>query len=385
MKQSKRLRLAFAAVWSNDRTTTWSGTPFSLLSALQQRKDIDVLDTPVRANRLRVAAARWTYLRRVRGKWVSQYRIAPPVVRLEQHGLERVLRGQNADVALLIGDIGVPPTQFMTYSDHTFLHFADNLKSGDYNVDRLYAYKEKLLQRRIEQQTTNLQKSSALVTMSEWDASFLKSTGKFDPNRIFVVPPGRNAAGTRAAFEDKTEHRLLFVGSDFNTKAGSQVVRAFQHLRANVDYDVTLVIAGPKRWPMQGPIPEGVEFLGTIPFARVHQEMRRSCGFVMPSIFEAYGIVFLEALGEGIPVIGRKACAMPEFITQGENGFLIERFDYGEEALAGYMNQLCTDLELRKRVYDMADEIAYQVSWQRTADEMVRIANLCLEMGDPRG
>ncbi len=383
MKHTKRLRLAFAATWTKDRSTSWSGTPHSLETALQQRTDVDCIDTPIQVNRRVLAATRLAYVRRVAGKWASQYRIAPLVVRLQERALVQGLEGRQADIALLIGALGAPTMPFMIYFDHTYLHFDDNLKSGRFNVDRLRVYAPRLLQSHIEYQVGILNKASALVSMSHWDANFLKASGRVDPERVFVVPPGRNAAGLRAKFEDRTAHRLLFVGTDFNTKAGEQVVRAFRRLRANVEYDVTLVVAGPKRWPMAGPIPEGIEFLGVIPYQRVHEEMRRACGFVMPSIFEAYGIVFLEALGEGIPVIGRNACAMPEFIQHGVNGLLIDEQDNGDVVLADYMHRLCTDMELRKRVHDAADEIAYQVSWERAADEMVRIAKWCLEKGQP--
>lgn len=376
---TKRLRLAFAATWSEDRSKTWSGTPLSLETALQQRTDIDCIDTPVHVNRNLVAAARYAYVRRSAGRWVSQYRIAPPIIKVQERALERALEGQKVDVALLIGDLGVPRVPFMVYFDHTFLHFHDNLKSGRYDVERLRVYRARLLERYISHQVANLNKASALISMSEWDASFLRASGYVDPDRVFVVPPGRNASGQRALFEDKSEHRLLFVGTDFNTKSGEQVVRAFQRLRSQVDYDVKLVIAGPTEWPMTGPIPVGVEFLGRISYQRVHEEMRRACGFVMPSVFEAYGIVFLEALGEGIPVIGRNACAMPEFIQHGVNGLLIDEDDKGDVVLSEYMHRLCTDMELRKRVYDSADHISYQVSWERAAEEMARLARWSME------
>lgn len=374
MNHTRRLRLAFAATWNDDRSKTWSGTPHSLETALQQRDDVDCIDTPIHIDRRLIAAARVAYVRRTSGEWKSQYRIAPLIVRVEEKALIRAVTRQEVDVALLIGDLGVPPVPFMNYFDHTFLHFNDNLHSGRYDVRRLRVYTPRLLQRHIKRQLANLNKASALISMSHWDADFLKQTGSVDPNRVFVVPPGRNAAGVRAPFSEKIPGRLLFVGSDFNTKAGEQVVRAFTRLRASVDYDATLVIAGPATWPMQGDIPDGVEFLGTIPYQRVHEQMQKACGFVMPSIFEAYGIVFLEALGEGIPVIGRKACAMPEFIAHGSNGLLIDEDDFGDVVLAEYMHRLCTDMELRKRVYDDADHIAHQVSWERAAEEMVRLA-----------
>ena len=47
--------------------------------------------------------------------------------------------------------------------------------------------------------------------------------------------------------------------------------------------------------------------------------------FVMPSRFEAYGLVFPEALIFGLPCIGKNICAVPEFIQDGENGKVLRK------------------------------------------------------------
>lgn len=52
-----------------------------------------------------------------------------------------------------------------------------------------------------------------------------------------------------------------------------------------------------------------------------------STTFVMPSVFEAAGNVFLEAMAYGLPCIGSKACAMPEIIEDGVTGYLVKQND----------------------------------------------------------
>ncbi len=44
----------------------------------------------------------------------------------------------------------------------------------------------------------------------------------------------------------------------------------------------------------------------------------------MPSLIEAFGIVFLEAMAAGIPVIGSNTGGIPELVKDGENGFLVD-------------------------------------------------------------
>ena len=45
--------------------------------------------------------------------------------------------------------------------------------------------------------------------------------------------------------------------------------------------------------------------------------------FVMPSLCEPFGLVFLEAMAYALPCIGTRIDAMPEIITDGETGFLV--------------------------------------------------------------
>lgn len=50
----------------------------------------------------------------------------------------------------------------------------------------------------------------------------------------------------------------------------------------------------------------------------------------MPSKFEAFGIVFIEALANGLPCIGRNSYEIPNFIENGKTGLLLENEDSDE-------------------------------------------------------
>jgi len=66
--------------------------------------------------------------------------------------------------------------------------------------------------------------------------------------------------------------------------------------------------------------------------------------FAVPSSYEGFGIVYLEAMGFGQPVIASTAGAVPEVIQDGQEGFLIPPGD--TTALAGYISKLVHDRQL---------------------------------------
>ena len=68
----------------------------------------------------------------------------------------------------------------------------------------------------------------------------------------------------------------------------------------------------------------------------------------MPSYFEAYGLVFVEALSFGLPCIGRNCYEMPYFIEEGQTGLLLTNEDANE--LAALMERLLKDEKMKENV-----------------------------------
>ena len=93
--------------------------------------------------------------------------------------------------------------------------------------------------------------------------------------------------------------------------------------------------------------------------------------FCMPSRFEAYGLVFAEALAFGLPCVARNAYAMKEIIKDGETGYLINSDDTDE--LADKMLKALQDTKMMQHVKEMKEWYIEEYSWDKVAKRMADV------------
>ncbi len=92
---------------------------------------------------------------------------------------------------------------------------------------------------------------------------------------------------------------------------------------------------------------ERVTFAGALPDDALRAHYATADLLAVPS-FEGFGIVYLEAMANGLPVIASTAGAAHEIVTHGENGFLVAPGD--SAALAAHLATLAADAGLRARM-----------------------------------
>lgn len=134
------------------------------------------------------------------------------------------------------------------------------------------------------------------------------------------VPPfGQNYFDERSPRSGKT---LLFVGKDFERKGGYILLEAFRLLKIEIP-DARLLMVGPHKIDMK--LPEGAKLIGRVTDREKLQSIfQKSDIFVMPTLHESFGFVFLEAMSFGLPCIGTRMFAIPEIIEDGITGLIID-------------------------------------------------------------
>jgi len=201
-----------------------------------------------------------------------------------------------------------------------------------------------------------LSSSDLIVAPSRsFQRMFLTAFPEFDAKTVFIHN-GVDLAeldeiSTNAA--DGRQRPYIFCLSAYKEqKAIDVLIRAFQLVR-NADPTVTLTIAGPG--PLRGDleqlaislgIRERIEFLGLTGRDEVVRLLRGCKAFVLPSRFETFGIVILEAMACKKPVVATTAGGIPEIIENGKNGILVEPND--PKGLAEALVKLLKDESLQQ-------------------------------------
>lgn len=112
---------------------------------------------------------------------------------------------------------------------------------------------------------------------------------------------------------------------------------------------------------------ERVHFLG---YRRDISEIMKAVDlFVFPSRYETYGLVLLEAMASGLPVITASTVGAAEIVTS-DCGIVLSNPD-NSQALVKELNILTSDLELRNRMGQAGRAIAEQHSWTNMAQSYV--------------
>lgn len=164
--------------------------------------------------------------------------------------------------------------------------------------------------------------------------------------------------------------RFVFVGSLQARKGIPALIEAWRRLSPRGG---ELWLVGPVAPQVRRLIPElpGLSVRGPVPNAELPQLFAECDVFVFPSLFEGFGLVILEAMACGLPVITTEATAGPDVMTDGQEGFLVPAGDV--DALESKMRRC---LENRDRMPEMgraARATAERFTWDAYGDRWVGI------------
>ena len=226
--------------------------------------------------------------------------------------------------------------------------------------------------------------------------------------KVVIIPPGVDLSHFYPIPPDEAKEyvgipmgkrMLLFVGRLEPLKGLETLLRAIAHLRDNGGNqgDICLAVIGGDLDDLEAPqsqelgkllqlrnefdLDSMVTFLGkkdqdSLPYYYSAAEM-----VIMPSHYESFGMVALESMACGTPVIASMVGGLAHLVEDGVTGFHVPVEDH--RALGENISALLKDKALRYRMGHDAFAFAKKFSWENIADRMIQLYQELLS--DPPG
>jgi phosphatidylinositol alpha-1,6-mannosyltransferase len=227
---------------------------------------------------------------------------------------------------------------------------ADELRNERGWVRRLLT-----VQARWEQR--NCARADRVVVPSQYSAAIARELYDVPAARLTVIPEPIDLAAWRQLFAHVAQPpadrpTVLCVARLYPRKRVEDLLEAARILRQRIpDVQVRIVGRGPEWTRLQGlhrqlDLRDAVVFLGEVPRVTLAVEYARAHCFCLPSVQEGFGLVFLEAMAAGLPVVACRAAAVPEVVVDRGTGLLVEPRRPAE--VAGALERVFFDQGLRK-------------------------------------
>jgi glycosyltransferase involved in cell wall biosynthesis len=256
-------------------------------------------------------------------------------------------------------------TEFYVRPSFWRVHQQEHLKFPEWEAKMPYAESNPSLD--AKRGTCNF--SDYLITPTQAVKDDIVSEGLFERDRIHVVPYGIG----QAFFEIENRPapgKVLFAGSCIIVKGIHYFAKASQQVMKDAGHLVPQFIAAGEVTDLvrQQSVCSHVTFLGRVPRREINHLYTDVDLLVFPSLSDSFGMVILEAMAAGIPVICSPYCA--DVVEDGVSGFVVEPRD--TEALANAISKIIHDRPLRDRMSRAAKERARQFTREQHGQKLVK-------------
>ncbi|MDL2363294.1 MAG: glycosyltransferase family 1 protein [Patescibacteria group bacterium] len=296
----------------------------------------------------------------------------------EQIGFKRQLEQLKPDLVHFTF-----PQQPITYRGKTVTTIHDLTTLRFHNPDKkrtVFIIKQGIYDRVIK---AAVKKSKAVIAISEFTKSDLVNFSHIDPNKVTVTYESADPIqDPPTPLPDLQKSRfIMYVGRPTPHKNLVRLIAAYTHLLAQ-HYDLKLVLVG-KQDANYERIATGVpdRYKDNVVFTGFASEgllrwLYENCeAYVFPSLSEGFGLPGLEAMLNGAPVVSSDATCLPEIYGDAAHYFDPENV----ESMADAINEVLTDKELREKLIKNGKLQVEKYSWQRMAEQTLRVYEKALE------
>ena len=255
--------------------------------------------------------------------------------------------------------------------------------------DFLKSYVKNLYQQYYHMEKKAVKESDKIVTLSEMRAREICDLYNIDKEKVTVIPPGINLQKFTTS---KKDINLL---KEFNIPKNSKILLTACRLsfEKNIDTlikafnkiskeNVFLIIVGKgdQKWYLETLVKK-LGLTKNVIFTGERKDIERFYSiadlFVLPSIYEGFGLVYLEAMASGVPCIGSKPdypkiiVGSNEVIDDGISGYLVN--PYSINSLVEKIQRVLSDDNLKNKLGRNAREVCEKkYKWENTAETLIK-------------
>lgn len=352
------------------------------------KKQIDPLPDCRNARVIRIPAGPWEFIPKE-----EIYSILPEL----KQNMTAFIGEQNSNYDLFHGhyvDAGIVTIQVAEEFEKPSFFTAHSL--GAWKRDQMKGDPEEMEKKfrfnhRISEELRIFESVKAQVVTTKVQAEKIAQLYGYESDNIVVIPPGVDVhnfcsiePGTRWEKGGLPDRYILCLGRIDSNKGHDLLLNAFDKVRDAVS-DIHLVIGGGSQEPEQREagvlatmkkiidkkgMHEKVHIIGYVPDEDLVPLYQHAEIFVLPSIFEPFGMTALEAMACGVPVIASSLGGIRNAISSGTNGLLVDPREADEFADA--MITLLRDRPLSERMRKEGYETIHKYySWEVIADRHI--------------
>ncbi len=235
----------------------------------------------------------------------------------------------------------------------------------------------------------SIKNAKQIITISQSSKKDIIEFHKVDPGKITVAYPGYDDQIFRPIKNQNEINNVLqkyeisgkfvvFLGTIQPRKNLKRLIEAFEKID-----DVKLVVigktSGPGRqgWmyqeildlPKKLEIEDKIQFCGFVPTEELPFIFSAAQAYILPSLWEGFGIPVLEAMACGTPAIVSNISSLPEVV--GDVGLLVDPNSTTQIEQA--IRTITTDKKLRDKLSKKSLEQVKKFSWEKMAGEVIRV------------
>lgn len=193
---------------------------------------------------------------------------------------------------------------------------------------------------------------------------------KIDASKVTPVGTGMGSMSPFCGPKSYDTQKILCIAKERHRDKGVHLlVAAFDKLRVTHP-DATLTVIGGQTVAHELPVLPGLTLTARVSADVLANHFEQAAIYAMPASNEPWGLVYLEALAQRIPVLGLRRNALPEITRDGQYGFLID--DLSPDNIA---RQLAIAIESPNLLEQMGSagkaNTSEYYTWSKTAERMI--------------